>query len=313
MTKINPPPEQTKEMIERRYRRLPTEQPNPASRGIDKRSTRDIVAIINKEDAKIALAVRRQGAAIARAVDLIVRSLEKGGRLFFVGAGTSGRLGVLEAAECPPTFSTPPSLVQAIMAGGRSSVFRSREGAEDDERDGARKISKDVRRGDVVVGIAASGITPFVRGAFSSARKMRCKTILVTSNTRAHGQAVDVSIAVGVGPEVVTGSTRMKAGTAAKLVLNALTTASMIRLGKVYDNWMVDLKPSSHKLRQRAIRLLSDLGRVAPARAQILMKQARGSVKTAIVMARLKLDAAAARKKIRAAEGSLRRVLEGRA
>ena len=296
-------------MIERRYRRLPTEQPNPASRRIDTKKTKDIVRLIAREDFRVPKAVAAQNAPISRAVDIIVSSLKKGGRLLFVGAGTSGRLGVLEAAECPPTFSTPPSLIRAVMAGGRGAVFRSKEGAEDDARDGARKVLSAVRAGDVVVGIAASGITPFVRGAFEAARSLKAKTILVTSNTKKHGQKTDVSIAVGVGPEVLTGSTRMKSATAAKLVLNTLTTASMIRLGKVYDNWMVDLKPSSHKLRQRGIRILCDLGRVTPERGPALLKQAGGNVKTAVLMSRLGCSAAAARKRLGAVNGSLRRAL----
>ncbi|MFH2201494.1 MAG: N-acetylmuramic acid 6-phosphate etherase [Elusimicrobiota bacterium] len=299
-------------MIEGRYRRLPTEQPNPASRNIDARRTLDIVRIMQREDARVPRATARAAANIARAVELIARSLRDGGRLIFVGAGTSGRLGVIEAAECPPTFGTPPGLVRAIMAGGRGAVFRSKEGAEDDAQDGGRRARAVIRRGDVVVGIAASGITPFVRGALAAARRAGCRTVLVTSNTRRQAQPADVRIAVGVGPEVLTGSTRLKAATAAKLVLNTLTTAAMIRLGKVYDHWMVDLKPSSRKLRQRALRILCDLGRVDAARARRLLRDAGGSVKTAVLMSRRGLSAAAANRRLRGCAGSLRAALENK-
>lgn len=296
-------------MIQRRYRGLPTEQPNPACRDLDVLPARDIVRIMNAQDAKVAGAVRAQAPRIARAVETIARALRRGGRLTFIGAGTSGRLGILEAAECPPTFSTPPSLVRGIMAGGRGAVFRSREGAEDDEEDGFAETSRSIRGGDVVVGVAASGITPFVRGAFRAARAKGAKTVLVTSNTRKHGQRVDISIAVGVGPEVLAGSTRLKSATAAKMVLNMLTTGAMIRLGKVYGNRMVDLKPSSHKLRQRSARMLCELAGVAPARAEALLKASSGSVKTAVLMARAGVAAAEARRRLKKAGGFLRLAL----
>src|SRR5499426_3089826 len=195
------------------------------------------------------------GPQMATAVKLIVAALQKGGRLFFVGAGTSGRLGVLEAAECPPTFGTPPRLVQAIMAGGRAAVFRSREGAEDDEGAARRAVRSRVRRHDVVVGITASGRTPFALAALVAARRLGARTVLVACHGGGARVEADVVIAPWAGPEVVAGSTRLKAGTATKLVLNMLTTASMVRLGKVYGNRMVDLQPRSRKLRTRARRL----------------------------------------------------------
>jgi N-acetylmuramic acid 6-phosphate etherase len=219
-------------------------------------------------------------------------------------------LGVLEAAECPPTFDTPPSLVQAVIAGGRRSVFRSAEGAEDDGADGARQIRKRVRPGDMVVGIAASGVTPFVRAALTEARKRGAATALVTCNPDVPARAARVVIALAVGPEVLTGSTRLKAGTATKLALNTLTTASFARLGKVYGNRMVDLRPRSAKLRARALRLVRQLGRVTPREAERLLEASGASAKTAIAMARLRIDAKAARRRLKCTSGSLRRALQ---
>jgi N-acetylmuramic acid 6-phosphate etherase len=292
-----------------RYERLATERVNPRSRDLDRLSPRAIATLMNREDRRAVAAVGRVAPAIAAGVERIVRSLSRGGRLFFVGAGTSGRLGVLEAAECPPTFGTPRTLVHAIMAGGRSSVFRSREGAEDDARAARRAVRARVRRGDVVVGISASGVTPFVRAALVAAAARGAATILVAcSATRAVGRAL--LIAPAPGPEVLAGSTRLKAGTATKLVLNTLTTASMTRLGKVYGNRMVDLQPRSAKLRARAERLVAEIAGVERRRARRVLRQARGRVRVAIVMARRALPADAAARALRAAAGSLRSVLE---
>ena len=301
-----------------RYERLVTERTNRASARLDRLDARGIAALMNREDARAVRAVARVTRDIATAVDLIVAALRSGGRLIFVGAGTSGRLGVLEAAECPPTFGTPPSLVQAIMAGGRAAVFRSREGAEDDARAGARATRARARAGDVVVGVSASGITPFVQGALTAARRVGAKSVLVTCNARVvagvsggrgRANAPDVTIAPDAGPEVLAGSTRLKAGTATKLVLNTLTTASMARVGKVYGNRMVDVQPRSRKLRARAARLVAEIGDVSPARARRLLAAANGRVPVAIVMARRRLRSAAAAEALRAA-GSLRPVLE---
>src|SRR5206468_2435753 len=215
-----------------------------------------------------------------------------GGRLFFVGAGTSGRLGVIEAAECPPTFGTPRQLVQAIMAGGRGAVFRSREGAEDDEVAARRAVRARVRKGDVVVGASASGVTPFVRSALEAARRRGAGTVLVTCNARGLGRLSDqVRIVPTTGPEVLAGSTRLKAGTATKLVLNTLTTASMTGLGRIYGNRMVDLQPRSAKLRERALRLVAELGGVSRPRARAALNASRRNVRLAIVMARSGLTA----------------------
>ncbi len=230
-------------------------------------SALEIARLMNREDRRPAEAVRRVLPALARGIDVIVASLRGGGRLFFVGAGTSGRLGVLEAAECPPTFGTPPRLVQAIMAGGRGAVFRSREGAEDDVVAG-RLAGRRLRAGDVVVGISASGMTAFVRAVLVVARRAGARTVLVSCNPGVSRGLAEVVIAPIPGPEVVTGSTRLKAGTTTKLVLNILTTATMVRLGKVYENRMVDLQPRSRKLRARAVRLVEEVAGVTRGRAR---------------------------------------------
>jgi len=293
-----------------RYGRLPTERPNPRSRNLDRLSPTAIARLMNRADVGAVRAAARAVPAIARAVDLIVASLSRGGRLVFVGAGASGRLGVLEAAECPPTFDTAPSLVQAVIAGGQRAVFRSAEGAEDDAAQGAREIRRRARAGDVVVGIAASGVTPFVQAALAAARRGKAATVLVTCNPRVPRRAARVVIVLATGPEVLAGSTRLAAGTATKLVLNTLTTATFARLGKVYGNRMVDLRPRSAKLRARALRLVSEIGRVSEREASRLLAGAGGSAKLAILMARLRLPVVEARRRLRTAAGSLRSALE---
>jgi N-acetylmuramic acid 6-phosphate etherase len=280
------------------FARLLTEQPNRASRDLDRLPPLRVARLMNREDRRAVASVGRVAPRIAAAVTLIAESLGGGGRLFFVGAGTSGRLGVLEAAECPPTFGTPPGMVQAIMAGGRGSVFRSREGAEDDARAAARAVRRRVRRGDVVVGVSASGVTPFVHGALKTAAARGAATVLVACTPHARRARADVVIAPAPGPEVLAGSTRLKAGTATKLVLNTLTTASMARLGKMYGNRMVDLQPRSRKLRERALRLVAELGGVPRARARRLLATA-GNVRVAIVMARTGRSARDARRALR--------------
>ncbi|HUF92993.1 MAG TPA: N-acetylmuramic acid 6-phosphate etherase [Candidatus Limnocylindria bacterium] len=295
-----------------RYDRLVTERANPASRHLDRLSPAGIAVLMNREDRRAVAAVGRATREIAAAVELIVAALRAGGRLVFVGAGTSGRLGVLEAAECPPTFGTPPRLVQAIMAGGRAAVFRSREGAEDDARAAARAVRARVRAGDAVVGVSASGVTPFVRAGLRAARARGAATVLVACTPDAARGLARVVIALAPGPEVLAGSTRLKAGTATKLVLNTLTTASMARLGKMYGNRMVDMQPRSHKLRERAVRLVAELGGVRVPRARRLLAAAGGRVPVAIVMTRRDLRADAAARALRAAGGSLRSVIEPR-
>ena len=263
-----------------------TEMSNRKSENIDKLSTQKIVELINSQDRLVAPAVGKEKKNIAKAVDIIVKSFQQGGRLFYVGAGTSGRLGVLDASECPPTFGAKPTLVQGIIAGGRRALVRAVEGAEDKESDGANVIiKKGIRPKDVVVGIAACGMTPFVRGALKQASKIKVATILITcSKNTADNIPAKVVINPIVGPEVLCGSTRMKAGTATKLVLNTLTTTAMIKMGKVYGNLMVDLNATNQKLRDRSVRIVSQLTGLPSAGAKKLLKKAKGKVKLAIVM-----------------------------
>ncbi len=292
--------------------KLTTERPNPRSRHIDRRSAEEIVAIINAEDRKVAAAVGRQKAAMAAAVDAIVECFRHGGRLFYVGAGTSGRLGVLDASECPPTYGVPPTLVQGIIAGGPRALVKSVEGAEDHAEDGAAAVTRRrVGPKDIVVGIAACGLTPFVRGALAAASKAGAKTVFVTCapEARRYIQA-DILINPVVGPEVITGSTRMKAGTATKLVLNTLTTAAMIRTGKVYDNLMVDLRVTNAKLRDRALRMIKAVAGLSPAAAGKLLDRADGQVKPALLMHRRKITLGQARTLLDRCGGSLRKAME---
>jgi N-acetylmuramic acid 6-phosphate etherase len=293
-----------------RYDRLPTERSHPRARDLDRLPPGEIARFMNRADAQAVRAVGRAAPAIARAVGVIVESLSRGGRLVFVGAGTSGRLGVIEAAECPPTFGTPAALVQAVIAGGRAAVFRSAEGAEDDAAAGARQLRARARPGDVIVGIAASGITPFVRSALDEASRRGAATVLVTSNPRVPRDAARVVVHLAVGPEVLAGSTRLKAGTATKLTLNTLTTAAFARLGKIYGDRMVDVRPRSAKLRARALRLVSEIGQVKPREAARVLRAAGGSAKLAIVMARRQVKAREARRMLGRASGSLRRLLD---
>ena len=289
------------------YSTLSTEQIYAGSRSLDRLSPSQIVHLMNREDRKVLAAIDGAGSRIARAIGLISDAFRQGGRLFFVGAGTSGRLGVLEAAECPPTFNTKPDQVQAIMAGGKPAVFRSREGAEDSEPAARAAVLKRVRKGDVVVGVAASGVTPFVRSALLSAHRRKARTVLVTCNPHPP-RVAEVTIVLRTGPEILTGSTRLKAGTACKMVLNMLTTASLVQVGKVYGNRMVDLQPKSRKLVERGVRLIRELGQVSEVDARRLFKKARGHVKTAIVMARKKMSYREAERALERAEGFLRKI-----
>ncbi|MGD8279497.1 MAG: N-acetylmuramic acid 6-phosphate etherase [Gemmatimonadota bacterium] len=292
-----------------------TEQRNPRTARIDESSTLDIVDAINADDRMVADAVGDERAAIARAVDLAVGCLGRGGRMFYIGAGTSGRLGFLDAAELPPTFRTDPDRVQAIIAGGPAALVRAQEGAEDDVGAAVRDIDeRDVGPADFVLGIATSGTTPYVHAALERARERGARTgfLLCTPPPSSLRAAHDVVIAPLVGPEVITGSTRMKAGTATKLVLNTLSTAMMVRLGKVHGNLMVDLQVTSMKLRDRGERILMEtLGIERPAAASLLQRSG-GHVKTAIVMGRLGLDAAEARRRLDAANGVLTRAISDR-
>jgi N-acetylmuramic acid 6-phosphate etherase len=293
--------------------KLATEKRNRRSRSIDRLTTLALVDLIHAEDRAVAPAVARERRRIARAVGMIVEAFRAGGRLFYVGAGTSGRLGVLDAAECPPTFGTQPGMVQGIIAGGRRALVRAVEGAEDRPQDGARAIDKRrVSKRDVVVGIAACGVTPFVRGAVRRARSRGARTVFVTCAPEAKGLLeADVVINPRVGAEVVTGSTRMKAGTATKLVLNTLTTAAMVRIGKVFGNLMVDLVATNEKLRDRAERIVMEMTDLGRERARRLLGRAGGETKTAIVMHKRRASAAEARRLLDAAGGMLRRAMEG--
>jgi N-acetylmuramic acid 6-phosphate etherase len=271
-----------------KWQSLPTEQINPATLAIDKLDPVDIVEGMLSEDRKMLAAVQREKERIAVGVEIITQALRKGGRIIFVGAGTSGRLGVLESAEMPPTFGTSPDLVQAIMAGGQSAVLRAREGVEDNYEEGARSITRlRPARRDVVIGVSASGMTSFVRGALTRARRAGSKIIFVTCDPRTELQTfVDLTVAPAVGPEVIAGSTRLKAGTATKMVLNMLTTASMIRIGKTYGNLMVDVQMGSDKLRDRARRIITIVTGLDAAAADKLLRKAHWNVKAAIVMQR---------------------------
>ncbi len=293
--------------------KLTTEKRNRSSADIDARSTLGIVAIINAEDQRIAPAVARETKRIARAVDIIVGGFRRGGRLFYVGAGTSGRLGVLDASECPPTYGVPPTMVQGIIAGGKRALVRSIEGAEDRPRDGAKAIDKrKVKPCDVVCGIAACGVTPFVRGALARARAIGAKTLFVTCAPEAKKYIrADVIINPVVGPEVVTGSTRMKAGTATKLVLNTMTTAAMIRMGKVYGNLMVDLRATNAKLQDRAERIVMTATGVDRPQAKRLLAAARGRAKTAILMHFRQVGFAEAGRLLAESDESLRAAING--
>jgi N-acetylmuramic acid 6-phosphate etherase len=288
-----------------------TEERNPRLRELDLLSTPELVRVINQEDATVPAAVRRELPAISRAVDAIVDALSQGGRLLYVGAGTSGRLATLDAAECPPTFGVSPKLVQAVVAGGQRVLAVSLEGAEDDARQGARDLaSKRIARADVVVGIAASGSTPYVVGALQLARRRGATTIAVTANRGTPIERLaEITIAPETGPEVVTGSTRMKAGTAQKLVLNMLSTASMIRLGRVYSNWMVGVALTNEKLRQRGLRILQEATGANEATAAHALKQARNRLRVALVMLKMRAGPREAEQKLKGARGNLRRAL----
>lgn len=293
-------------MNDKTFARLSTERAASSARPLDRGPLAARVSWLVAEQARAAAAVRRSVRSLARAAALLAERWSRGGRIFFVGAGTSGRLGVLEAAECPPTFNTPPARVRALMAGGRSAVFRSREGAED--RTVAPGLSA-VRADDVVVGVAASGVTPFVRAALRRARARRAGTVLVTCNRPTGPAPADVVVVAPTGPEPLTGSTRLKAGTATKIILNTLTTLAMAENGKIHGHWMVDLQPRSAKLRARARRLVARLGGVTERRADALLSSGGGNAKTAILMARRGLGRSAAERRLRAAGGFLERAL----
>ena len=294
-----------------KWQQLPTEAINPSSLNLDKLESTGIIDVMLGEDRKMLAAVARERERIALAVDIITEALVRGGRLFFVGAGTSGRLGVLESAEMPPTFGTSPDLVRAVMAGGRRAMFLNPEGVEDSYAGGVRAMHRlTPTKKDVVVGVSASGMTQFVRGGLSSARRAGARILFVTCDPATELQTfVDLTIALGVGPEVITGSTRLKAGTATKLVLNMLTTAAMVRVGKTYGNLMVDVRATNEKLKDRARRIVTIVTGLDYEGADKLLRRAHWNVKAAIVMQKAGLPYTKALSRLRGADGVMREAI----
>ena len=290
---------------------LPTEAINPDTLNIDRMPVLEILDLLSDEDQKVVASVHKERERIAHGVEIIAEALKRGGRLFLVGAGTSGRLGVVEAAEMPPTFGTTPTQVQAIMAGGQEAVFRAREGVEDNFEEGARSVARlRVSKRDVIIGVSASGITQFVRGALTGARKKGARIIFVTCGPGTDLENyVDLIIAPMVGPEVIAGSTRLKAGTATKMVLNMLTTIAMIRIGKTYGNLMVDVQTGSDKLKDRARRIVAMVTGADPDQAGELLQRAKWNVKAAIVMKKAGLSYSQALRRLRRADDSIREAL----
>ncbi len=294
---------------------LPTEQKNEMTRDIDLATTEEILTMINDEDAKVAAAVREEIPNITLAVDAITDAFNKGGHLFYFGAGTSGRLGIVDASECPPTYGTAPEMVQGVIAGGREAVFRAQEGAEDLPENGAKEIIvRNIMPPDIVCGIAASGRTPFVKGALDEANRRSCTTIIISTSGRNTllelGIKADIYICPIVGPEVIAGSTRMKSGTAQKLVLNMLTTAAMVRLGKTYENVMVDLELTNAKLQERAKRILMEIAGVQYDEAAEYLDRSGGHVKTALVMLIAGVDVTEAKQMLERSNGFIRKAIE---
>lgn len=291
---------------------LSTEQRNQNSMNIDVESIAGILKIINDEDKTIPFAVEKELPYIERAVEIIVNTLKHGGRLLYFGAGTSGRLGVVDASECPPTFGTPFGLIEGYIAGGKEAMFRAQEGAEDKEENGANDvIHAKVNSKDVVCGIAASRRTPYVIGAIKKAHELGAKTLYITCTPRNtfNIENVDVAMCVDVGPEVVMGSTRMKSGTAQKLVLNMLTTTSMIRMGKVYENMMIDLQMTNRKLEERSKRIVMTITGVSYEEAEEFLAKSKGHVKTALVMILAKVDYKEAQERLKKADGFVRKAI----
>lgn len=291
------------------YSNLPTEQVNPYTVDLDRIPLNEILKKLNDEDKKVPYAVEKAIPLIEKASLLVSNAFLNKKKIYFIGAGTSGRLGVLEASELPPTFGVSPSQFIAIMAGGRKAVFRAQEGAEDIYEDGVKAVKK-VKEGDVVIGIAASGITPYVRGAIDSAKNNGAKTIFITCNNKQNIKNCDVVVAVDVGPEPLNGSTRMKSGTATKLILNMITTSAMVISGKVYRNWMVDLKNTSLKLQMRAERLVSTIVGIPHLKARYYLKKTGYRVKEAIIMAKLKTDLKTASLLLKKHNGFLKDIIE---
>ncbi|HSR17061.1 MAG TPA: N-acetylmuramic acid 6-phosphate etherase [Ignavibacteriaceae bacterium] len=292
---------------------LSTEQRNPNSADIDNRSTLEILKIINEEDKTVAFAVEKELTYIEAAVELIVNSLKNGGRLLYFGAGTSGRLGIIDASECPPTFGTPYELIRGFIAGGKEAMFKAQEGVEDFEENGFKDIAAaEVNRKDSVCGIAASRRTPYVLGALRKAKELGAKTIFLTCNPRGSFslENIDIAICPYVGPEVIMGSTRMKSGTAQKMVLNMLTTTAMIRMGKVYENMMIDLQMTNKKLIERSKKIVMTVTGVSYDQASEYLKKAGGHVKRALVMIKTGVDSEEAAERLKKSGGFVRQAIE---
>ena len=302
-----PIPDKKRRLTERRQ----TEQRNPGSRNLDRMTAMQIVRLMSREDRKVPAAVARELLAIAGAVEAIVQKIENGGRLIYVGAGSSGRIAVLDASECPPTFGTPPELVQALIAGGKRALTQAVEGAEDRQKDAVRDLKRlRLAQIDAVVGIAASGTTPYVLGALGFAKKRKALTIAVTSDRRsALARAARIVIAPEVGPEVIAGSTRLKAGTAQKLVLNMLSTATMVRLGHLYDNLMIDVARTNEKLRDREKRILLEASGRDVSAVEHALRQSKHNLRLALIMLKKGISVENAKKRLAAARGHLRGAL----
>jgi N-acetylmuramic acid 6-phosphate etherase len=292
---------------------LTTEQNNPESVSIDQMDPIQIAMLMNREDLKVVAAVERVLPDIARAIEMVTERVQAGGRLIYIGAGTSGRLGVLDASECPPTFNTPPALVVGLIAGGHRALTNAIEGAEDNRQAGEedlRGVELDAK--DVVCGIATSGRTPYVLGGLAYARSLGAATLGVTCNAVSElSEVSDVLIAPVVGPEILSGSTRLKAGTATKMVLNMISTGTMIRIGKTYGNWMVDLRATNVKLKDRSIRIVSGITGLDRERAESLLARCDGEVKTAIVSQALGVEKIEAQRRLKVAGGRLRAAIQG--
>lgn len=294
----------------KRYSQLPTEQINKNTFNIDRLSLKEILIKLNEEDMKIPYAVRRCIDEIEKAAKIVSETFLSGKKVFFIGAGTSGRLGVLEAAELPPTYGVKPTQFEAIMCGGQRAVFRAKEGAEDIYEDGYKIIKRKIKEGDLLIAIAASGITPYVKGAIDAASEKNAKVIFITANPKEKYPKDFITIAVDVGPEPINGSTRMKSATATKMILNMITTSAMIISGKVYHNWMVDLKPTNQKLILRAQRIFCQITGLSLSSAKRYLSKTGYNLKTAIVMAMKKVSKSEAERLIKKHKGFLKDILD---
>lgn len=291
---------------------LPTETVNLRTKGLDRASALQVARMINAEDFVAAQAVKKAAPAIARAIETAAQTYLSGHKIIFIGAGTSGRLGVLEAAECVPTFGVKSTDIQGILAGGKAAMFRSKEGAEDDATQGAKDILAKIRPGDFVIGLTASGITPYVLGALKAAKKTNCSTALMACNKQADSSHADIFIFLPTGPEALNGSTRMKAGSATKMALNAITTGAMARAGKVYENLMIDVQPTNQKLIRRALRLICTISKTNEKTAARVLAASGNQVKTAIVMQLKKCNKTQADKHLKKHRGLLREALRAK-